>query len=60
MLEFIIGNLSTILVAFIVLGCALLAVRSIRKDKKNGKACGGCSGGCSGCAGSAICHTKQK
>lgn len=54
MLEFLYGNLSTILIGLAVLILVLLAVRSIWRDKKQGKSCAGCGGGCSGCGGS--CH----
>lgn len=60
MFDFFMENLSTILVALVVFGCVLLAMRSIHRDKKNGKACSGCAGGCSGCAGSSGCHDHQE
>lgn len=51
MLEFLYGNLATILIGLVVLALVLLAVRSIWRDKKQGRSCGSCPGGCSGCSG---------
>ena len=50
-LEFLYGNLATILIGLVVLALVLLAVRSIWRDKKQGRSCGSCPGGCSGCSG---------
>ncbi len=51
MLEFLYGNLATILIGLVVLALVLWAVRSIWRDKKQGRSCGSCPGGCSGCSG---------
>ncbi|MCU6762956.1 Virus attachment protein p12 family [uncultured Roseburia sp.] len=40
---------ATIIVALLVVGAVILAVRSLIKDKKSGKSCSGCSGNCAGC-----------
>lgn len=45
-MDFIIANLSTIIIALIVAGVLTLAVRTLIKDKKSGKSCAGCPGGC--------------
>lgn len=50
MLVFLEENLGTIVVAAIVLGSGILAVRSIRRKSVYG--CGGsCTGDCCGCLG---------
>ena len=61
MIEFLYGNLATILIGLLVLGLAALAVRSIWRDKKQGKSCGSCGGNCSGCTGCAanVGHRKE-
>ena len=42
--------MGTFVVGAIVLGCVMLAIRSLRADKRNGKAsCGGGCGRCKGC-----------
>ena len=40
--------MATLIIILILIGCAILAVRSIRKEHQGG----GCGCGCSGCSGS--------
>ena len=51
-MAFLMENLSTIIILLLVIGAAVLAIRSIIRDKKAGKGCGACPGGCHGCHGS--------
>ena len=51
MLDFLRANLSTIIVAAIVVVIAALAVRKMIKDKKSGKTCSSCGGNCTCCPG---------
>ena len=56
-LNFIIQNLATVLIALaLVLVCTLIVVKMV-KDKKKGKS--GCGCGCSGCAMSHMCHAQS-
>ena len=54
MFEFIVQNLSTIIVGIIVLGIFAAVVVKLIKDHKNHKTSCGC--GCDGCPSSDICH----
>jgi len=49
-------NLPTIIVGAIVLGAALLALRSILKNHAKG----GCGCGCENCANKGYCHGKPQ
>ncbi len=56
-LNFIIQNLATVLIALaLIFVCALIIVKMVR-DKKKGKS--GCGCGCSGCAMSGMCHAQN-
>lgn len=56
-LNFIMQNLATFLIALaLILVCTLIVVKMIR-DKKKGKS--GCGCGCSGCAMSHMCHAQS-
>ena len=56
-LDWIIQNLSTILIALGVFFLCLAIVRKMIRDKKKGKS--SCSCGCSGCAMKDMCHTQN-
>lgn len=57
MLEFLKGNLPTVLVAMgLAIIVALIAVKLIR-DKKNGKS--SCGGSCGGCPSAGFCHKRE-
>ncbi len=58
MLDFIVNNISTIIILAVVISVILLAIRQIKKDKKEGKSPCGCK--CSGCASASICHGNKK
>lgn len=58
MLEFIINNLSTIMVLIIVLAVLGIVISRLIIAKKNHKS--SCSCGCSGCPNKNYCHEKQK
>ena len=45
-MNWLIENLSTIIVSVILLFAVLLAINSIRKDKANGGNCGSCGTSC--------------
>lgn len=57
MLEWIMANIGTIIVALIV--CAVVVAVAVKmvKDKKKGKSSCGC--GCSSCPMSGKCHSKE-
>ena len=57
MLAFLTANLSTIIIAVIVIGILAAIIVKMIKDKKKGKSSCGC--GCSNCAASEICHKKD-
>ena len=54
MLEFLVANLSTIVVGSIVFALVGLSVRATVRDLRSGK-CSGCSG-CSHCGSGGSCH----
>ncbi|MGN0106769.1 MAG: FeoB-associated Cys-rich membrane protein [Hominilimicola sp.] len=54
MLDFIIKNLSSIIICAVLLAVVVLIILSMRKNKKQGKSSCGC--GCSNCAMSQNCH----
>lgn len=54
MLDFIINNLSTIIVSLILLSIVILVIKIIIDNKNNGKS--SCGGGCSGCPNACMCH----
>ncbi|MDE6659609.1 MAG: FeoB-associated Cys-rich membrane protein [Eubacterium sp.] len=56
MLAFLTANLSTIIIAVIVIGILAAIIVKMIKDKKKGKSSCGC--GCSNCAASDLCHKK--
>lgn len=51
MFEWLLGNLSTILVSIVLLAVVAWIIYGMIKDKKQGKS--SCGGNCSGCAGCA-------
>ena len=53
-MNWLIENLSTIIVSVILLFAVLLAINSIRKDKANGKS--SCGGNCGSCGTG--CHSR--
>ena len=57
MLAFLTANLSTIIIAVIVIGILAAIIVKMIKDKKKGKSSCGC--GCSNCAASEICHKNN-
>lgn len=58
MLAFLTANLSTIIIAVIVIGILAAVIVKMIKDKKKGKSSCGC--GCENCAASEICHKKDE
>ena len=56
-LDWIIQNLSTILIALGILLICLAIVLKMIRDKKKGKS--GCGCGCSGCAMNGMCHPQN-
>ena len=56
MLEWIVNNLSTIVISFVLLAVVTLIVIKTVADKRNGKATCGC--GCQNCAMKDSCHKK--
>ncbi|MEG1880590.1 MAG: FeoB-associated Cys-rich membrane protein [Oscillospiraceae bacterium] len=55
MLEFLMNNLSTIIVGAVILAIIILIIMKIRRDKKSGKTCAGCGCGCENCPSSSKC-----
>lgn len=55
MQNFILNNLSTILISALLLLAVAAAILRLVRDKKAGKSFCGCSG-CSGCAMQGMCH----
>ncbi len=58
MIDFIVKNISTIIVSVILALVVALAVMKLHKDKKAGKSACGCK--CSGCPNSSMCHMDKK
>ncbi|MDE6722947.1 MAG: FeoB-associated Cys-rich membrane protein [Eubacterium sp.] len=58
MFAFLTENLSTIIIAVIVIGILAAIIVKMIKDKKKGKSSCGC--GCENCAASEICHKKDE
>ena len=58
MLAFLMKNLSTIIIAVIVIGILAAILVKMIQDKKKGKSSCGC--GCENCAASEICHKKDE
>ncbi|MEG0691729.1 MAG: FeoB-associated Cys-rich membrane protein [Oscillospiraceae bacterium] len=56
MVEFIVNNLSTIIVGTLIFTLVTLVVLKLIKDKKNHKS--SCGGGCAGCPSKGMCHSK--
>lgn len=57
MFAFFSENISTIIIAVIVIGILAFIIAKMIKDKKKGKTSCGC--GCENCAASEICHKKD-
>lgn len=57
MFAFFAENISTIIIAVIVIGILAFIIAKMIKDKKKGKTSCGC--GCENCAASEICHKKD-
>ena len=55
--DFIIKNLSSIIICAVLLAAVVLIILSLHRNKKQGKSSCGC--GCSSCAMSQICHKKN-
>ena len=58
MLVFLKENLSTIIIALIVLAIAAGIVVKMIRDKKKGKGSCSCGCGCENCPSAGICHEK--
>ncbi|MBQ8296886.1 MAG: FeoB-associated Cys-rich membrane protein [Ruminococcus sp.] len=54
MMDFLIENISTIIVGLVVLAVIALIIVKLRKDKKQGKSSCGC--GCEHCQNAPYCH----
>lgn len=57
-MTYLLNNLSTIIVLFVLAVVVGLITFKLVRDKKNGKSSCGC--GCSNCAMSGECHSKGK
>jgi hypothetical protein len=58
MMDWIITNISTILVTLVLIGLVTLVIRKIVKDKKKGIT--SCGTSCNGCAMAGSCKDFQK
>ncbi len=58
MIDWLIGNISTIIVTLVLIGCVALVIRKIIKDKKKGIT--SCGTSCKGCAMAGSCHDFQR
>jgi len=58
MIDWIINNISTILVSLVLLGFVSLVIRKMLRDKKKGVT--SCGTSCSGCAMAGSCKQLQK
>lgn len=58
MLDWLIANLGSIIIALVLAVIIALIIIKMLKDKKNGKTSCGC--GCSGCAMKDSCHSNKK
>lgn len=58
MMDWMIANISTILVTLLLLGLVSLVIRKMLKDKKRGVT--SCGTSCSGCAMAGSCKEFQK
>ena len=54
MIDFLLQNIGTILIAVILAAVVIVIITKLKKDKKSGKSSCGC--GCGGCPNSAMCH----
>lgn len=57
MIEWISGNIATIIICAVLICAVTTAVVSIIRNKKKAKS--SCGGGCSGCPMCGNCHTKK-
>lgn len=57
MVEFIINNLSTIIISAVILAVVVLIIVNMIKDRKKGKSSCGC--GCANCPSAGMCHRKN-
>lgn len=57
MLEFLMNNLGTIIVAAVVLAILALVTIGMISDRKRGRS--SCGGACGGCPNAGLCHAKQ-
>ena len=57
-MNWMLENLSTIIVSAILIMIVCLILRSMHKDRVNGKS--SCGNNCGGCALSEICHNDKK
>lgn len=53
---FLVQNVGTILVAFVLIIVVFIIIRKLIKDKKAGKSSCGCD--CSSCGGRDLCHRR--
>jgi FeoB-associated Cys-rich membrane protein len=58
MMDWIITNISTILVSLVIIGLVSLVIRKLVRDKKKGVT--SCGTSCSGCAMAGSCKNLQK
>ena len=56
-MDFLVSNLSTIVVSILLIVLVAAIVRKMRRDKKNGRSSCGC--GCGGCPSEGLCHRKE-
>lgn len=52
-MDWILNNISTIIVSSIILGMVILIIRNLRKKKSV------CGGSCGGCGLTDVCHTHK-
>jgi hypothetical protein len=58
MMDFILNNLGTLIVAAVLAVVLVLIIVKLARDRKKG-ACGGCYTSCDGCPSAGVCHTES-
>ena len=56
-MDFLVSNLSTIVVSILLIVLVAAIVCKMRRDKKNGRSSCGC--GCGGCPSEGLCHRRE-
>ncbi|MBR3840028.1 MAG: FeoB-associated Cys-rich membrane protein [Erysipelotrichales bacterium] len=55
MLDYIVNNISTIIILFILIIILSLAIKKLIDDRNHG-----CGGNCSNCGSSSVCHSVKE